>query len=89
MRNCGLINPESIEDYLAEGGFLAIQKALTEMTPEQVIEEIRKAGLRGRGGGGFPTGNKWEIALKQAGEENTLFVMPMREIRELLWTDPF
>ncbi|AVQ20992.1 NADH-quinone oxidoreductase subunit J/K [Fusobacterium necrophorum subsp. funduliforme] len=69
LRNCGLINPESIEDYLAEGGFLAIQKALTEMTPEQVIEEIRKAGLRGRGGGGFPTGNKWEIALKQAGEE--------------------
>ncbi|AYV92699.1 NADH dehydrogenase [Fusobacterium necrophorum subsp. funduliforme] len=69
LRNCGLINPESIEDYLAEGGFLAIQKALTEMTPEQVIEEIQKAGLRGRGGGGFPTGNKWEIALKQAGEE--------------------
>ena len=69
LRNCGLINPESIEDYLAEGGFLAIQKALKEMTPEQVIEEIQKAGLRGRGGGGFPTGNKWEIALKQAGEE--------------------
>ncbi|MCI7342986.1 MAG: NADH-quinone oxidoreductase subunit NuoF [Fusobacterium necrophorum] len=69
LRNCGLINPESIEDYLEEGGFLAIQKALTEMTPEQVIEEIQKAGLRGRGGGGFPTGNKWEIALKQAGEE--------------------
>lgn len=69
LRNCGLINPESIEDYLAEGGLLAIQKALTEMTPEQVIEEIQKAGLRGRGGGGFPTGNKWEIALKQAGEE--------------------
>lgn len=69
LRNCGLINPESIEDYLAEGGFLAIQKALTEMTPEQVIEEIQKAGLRGRGGGGFSTGNKWEIALKQAGEE--------------------
>lgn len=69
LRNCGLINPESIEDYLEEGGFLAIQKALTEMTPKQVIEEIQKAGLRGRGGGGFPTGNKWEIALKQAGEE--------------------
>lgn len=69
LRNCGLINPESIEDYLAEGGFLAIQKALKEMTPEQVIEEIQKAGLRGRGGGGFPTGTKWEIALKQAGEE--------------------
>ncbi|EYD69666.1 NAD(P)-dependent iron-only hydrogenase diaphorase component flavoprotein [Fusobacterium necrophorum subsp. funduliforme B35] len=69
LRNCGLINPESIEDYLEEGGFLAIQKALKEMTPEQVIEEIQKAGLRGRGGGGFPTGNKWEIALKQAGEE--------------------
>lgn len=69
LRNCGLINPESIEDYLQEGGFLAIQKALTEMTPAEVIEEIQKAGLRGRGGGGFPTGTKWEIALKQAGEE--------------------
>ena len=69
LRNCGLINPENIEDYLQEGGFLAVQKALKEMTPEQVIEEIQKAGLRGRGGGGFPTGNKWEIALKQAGEE--------------------
>lgn len=69
LRNCGLINPESIEDYLEEGGFLAIQKALTKMTPTEVIEEIQKAGLRGRGGGGFPTGNKWEIASKQAGEE--------------------
>lgn len=69
LRNCGLINPESIEDYIAEGGFLAIQKALKEMTPSQVIGEIQKAGLRGRGGGGFPTGIKWEIASKQAGEE--------------------
>src|SRR3712207_4050049 len=69
LRNCGLINPESIEDYIAEGGFLAIQKALKEMTPSQVIGEIQKAGLRGRGGGGFPTGTKWEIASKQVGEE--------------------
>ena len=62
LANCGHINPEKIEEYIARDGYFALAKALTEMTPEEVIEEIKKAGLRGRGGGGFPTGQKWFFA---------------------------
>jgi NADH:ubiquinone oxidoreductase subunit F (NADH-binding)/(2Fe-2S) ferredoxin/NAD-dependent dihydropyrimidine dehydrogenase PreA subunit len=61
LRRCGHINPERIEDYTAEGGYEALEKALTRMTPEQVIEEIKKSGLRGRGGAGFSTGLKWSL----------------------------
>jgi len=64
LRNCGFINPENIEEYIARDGYMAIGKCLTEMTPEQVIAEIKLSGLRGRGGGGFPTGLKWEFASK-------------------------
>jgi NADH:ubiquinone oxidoreductase subunit F (NADH-binding)/(2Fe-2S) ferredoxin len=64
LSNCGLIDPESIDDYLAVGGYQALEKALTRMTPEEVIEEVTKSGLRGRGGGGFPTGVKWGLARK-------------------------
>lgn len=64
LRNCGLINPEKIEEYIATGGYQSIAKALLEMTPEQVIDEMKKSGLRGRGGAGFPTGRKWEFASK-------------------------
>ena len=60
LRNRGLINPENIDEYIARGGYEAITKVLTSMTPEQVIQEIKASGLRGRGGGGFPTGIKWE-----------------------------
>ena len=56
LRNCGVIDPEKIEDYIARDGYKAIEKVLFEMTPEQVVEEILKSGLRGRGGAGFPTG---------------------------------
>lgn len=66
LRNRGLIDPEKIEDYIAVDGFSALSKALTEMTPENVILEIKKSGLRGRGGGGFPTGIKWETCRKAA-----------------------
>ncbi len=59
LRNCGHINPERIDDYLAVGGYQALRKALEEMTPELVIEEVKRSGLRGRGGAGFPTGTKW------------------------------
>ena len=59
--NCGVINPENIQEYIARDGYLALGKVLTEMTPEQVIVEIKASGLRGRGGAGFPTGRKWEI----------------------------
>ncbi|MBP9019543.1 MAG: NADH-quinone oxidoreductase subunit NuoF [Bacteroidales bacterium] len=62
LRNCGFIDPENIDEYIARDGYAALGKALTEMTPQQVIDLIKKSGLRGRGGGGFPTGLKWEIA---------------------------
>lgn len=65
LRNCGVINPEDIKEAIAFDGYKALAKVLTEMTPEQVIEEVKKSGLRGRGGGGFPTGVKWEFAYKQ------------------------
>ena len=61
LRNCGVIDPENIEEYIAMDGYAALGKVLTEMTPEQVIEEVTKSGLRGRGGGGFPTGRKWAL----------------------------
>jgi NADP-reducing hydrogenase subunit HndC len=66
-RNCGLINPESIDEYIAYDGYRALEKVLTQMTPEQVVDEIKRSGLRGRGGGGFPTGRKWEFAQKAPG----------------------
>ena len=62
LRNCGVINPEVIDEYIAMDGYQALGKVLTEMTPEDVIKEILASGLRGRGGGGFPTGKKWELA---------------------------
>ncbi|NCA76110.1 MAG: 4Fe-4S dicluster domain-containing protein [Alphaproteobacteria bacterium] len=61
LRNCGFINPENIDEYIARDGYMALGKVLTELTPEATIEIIKKSGLRGRGGGGFPTGLKWEI----------------------------
>ncbi|MDD3478290.1 MAG: NAD(P)H-dependent oxidoreductase subunit E, partial [Candidatus Izemoplasmatales bacterium] len=64
LRNCGNINPLEINEYIAKDGYLALGKVLTEMTPAQVIEEMKKSGLRGRGGGGFSTGMKWEFAAK-------------------------
>jgi (2Fe-2S) ferredoxin len=69
LRNCGHINPERIEDYIATGGYQALRKALLQMTPEGVISEIKKSGLRGRGGAGFPTGIKWEFCRKSPGEQ--------------------
>lgn len=62
LRNCGVINPENIDEYIAFDGYKALEKVLTEMTPEGVIGTIKQSGLRGRGGGGFPTGNKWQFA---------------------------
>ncbi|MGN0732650.1 MAG: NADH-ubiquinone oxidoreductase-F iron-sulfur binding region domain-containing protein [Emergencia sp.] len=69
LRNCGIINPEKIEEYIGTGGYKAAEKALTKMTPEEVIEEIKVSGLRGRGGAGFPTWFKWDAARKSAGTE--------------------
>ncbi|OHD25149.1 MAG: NADH dehydrogenase [Spirochaetes bacterium GWD1_27_9] len=69
LRNCGLINPENIEEYIATEGYQALGKCLTQLKPEDVIEIIKKSGLRGRGGGGFPTGLKWEATRKNAADE--------------------
>ena len=65
LRNCGVIDPEKIEDYIARDGYKAMEKVLFEMKPEDVVEEILKPGLRGRGGAGFPTGMKWKFAMQQ------------------------
>ena len=62
LANCGAINPEAIEEYIAVGGYEALAKAVTQMTPQEVVDEVKKSGLRGRGGGGFPTGMKWQFA---------------------------
>jgi NADH:ubiquinone oxidoreductase subunit F (NADH-binding)/(2Fe-2S) ferredoxin/Pyruvate/2-oxoacid:ferredoxin oxidoreductase delta subunit len=67
LRNCGKIDPENIEDYIAEDGYMALGKVLSEMTPEQVIDEVLRSGLRGRGGAGFPTGKKWQFARSAPG----------------------
>lgn len=67
LRNCGHINPEKIDDYLVRGGYQSLRKVLFSMTPEEVIEEIKRSGLRGRGGAGFPTGLKWEYCRNASG----------------------
>ncbi len=72
LNGCGVINPEEIDDYVDNGGYTALQKALTEMTPETVIEEIKVSGLAGRGGAGFPTWFKWNAARSSQGEEKYL-----------------
>ncbi len=69
LRNCGLIDPENIDEYLAADGYEAMGKVLLEMSPEDAIQEMIDSGLRGRGGGGFPTGVKWQIASKVSGEQ--------------------
>ncbi len=68
LRNCGVINPENIDEYIAVDGYQALAKVLTEMTPEEVIQIIKDSGLRGRGGGGFPTGMKWDFTYKAQGD---------------------
>ena len=69
LRNCGVINPEDINEYIAVDGYQALGKVLTEMTPEEVIETIKASGLRGRGGAGFPTGLKWSFAAKNQADQ--------------------
>ncbi|MBE5039994.1 NADH-quinone oxidoreductase subunit NuoF [Ructibacterium gallinarum] len=69
LRNCGVINPENIDEYIAFDGYRALGKVLTEMTPEQVIAEIKESGLRGRGGAGFSTGMKWQFTAQAKGDQ--------------------
>ncbi len=68
LRNCGVINPQNIDEYIARDGYFALAKSLTSMTREEVIDEVLKSGLRGRGGGGFPTGMKWKFAFQSPGD---------------------
>ena len=69
LRNCGLIDPENIDEYIAMDGYAALGKVLTEMTPQEVIQEVIDSGLRGRGGGGFPTGRKWSFTAANAADQ--------------------
>jgi NADH:ubiquinone oxidoreductase subunit F (NADH-binding)/(2Fe-2S) ferredoxin len=69
LRNSGYINPDLIDDYIKRDGYAALTKAVTEMTPDDVVDEIKKAGLRGRGGAGFPTGMKWEFTKKTQSDQ--------------------
>ncbi|MDO5340991.1 MAG: NADH-quinone oxidoreductase subunit NuoF [Bacteroidia bacterium] len=69
LRNCGFINPENIEEYISRGGYEAIAKVLSEMTPQDVIDLVTKSGLRGRGGAGFPTGVKWGLCAKNKADQ--------------------
>lgn len=69
LRNCGVINPENIDEYIAVDGYQALAKVLTEMSREEVIQVIKDSGLRGRGGGGFPTGMKWDFTYKAQGDQ--------------------
>ncbi|MEW6203210.1 MAG: NADH-quinone oxidoreductase subunit NuoF [bacterium] len=69
LRNCGKIDPARVEDYIANGGYSALTKALVEMTPEEIVDVVFKSGLRGRGGAGFPTGQKWRFARQAKGDK--------------------
>ncbi|MBQ4168037.1 MAG: NAD(P)H-dependent oxidoreductase subunit E, partial [Clostridia bacterium] len=69
LRNCGVINPENIDEYIAMDGYAALGKVLTEMTPAEVIDVMKKSGLRGRGGAGFPTGMKWQFAAANEADQ--------------------
>ncbi len=69
LRNCGVIDPENIDEYIAYDGYQALAKCLSEYTPEQVIDIVKRSGLRGRGGGGFPTGRKWELAAMNKADQ--------------------
>ena len=69
LKNCGIIDPENIDEYIAFDGYKALEKVLFEMTPEEVIKEVTDSGLRGRGGAGFPTGKKWEFTRIAKGDQ--------------------
>ena len=69
LKNCGVINPEDIDEYIAFDGYLALEKVLSDMKPEEIIETIKNSGLRGRGGAGFPTGKKWELTRASDGKQ--------------------
>jgi NADP-reducing hydrogenase subunit HndC len=89
LRNCGFINPENIDEYLAADGYAALGKVLTEMTPEAATQEMIDSGLRGRGGGGFPTGVKWGIARKVEADQKYVVCNADEGDPGHLWTGQF
>ena len=89
LRNCGVINPEDIDEYIGTDGYAALTKVLTEMKPEEVIDVVKASGLRGRGGAGFPTGLKWDFAAKAVNEQKFVCCKrPTRATRARSWTAP-
>ena len=72
MRNCGVIDPEQIDEYLDRGGYQALAKVLSSMSPAQVVDELKTAGLRGRGGAGFPAWLKWTLTRESPGAEHLI-----------------
>ena len=89
LHNCGIVDPEKIEDYLVRDGYAALGKVLGEMTPDDVLQEMKESGLRGRGGAGFSTGVKWELSGALPEPSSTLYAMPTKAIRAPSWIAPF
>ena len=83
LRNCGVIDPENIEEYIAFDGYMALAKCLKELTPAEVIQIVKDSGLRGRGGGGFPTGLKWSFTA--ANEADQKYEIGRASCRERVW----
>jgi NADH-quinone oxidoreductase subunit F/NADP-reducing hydrogenase subunit HndC len=87
LKDCGHINPDSLEEYIGADGYEALGKAILNMTPEQVIDEVLKSGLRGRGGAGFPTGLKWEFCQQKRGRPEVHHAAtPTKATRAHSWT---
>lgn len=85
LRNCGTIDPENIDEAIARDAYQALGKVITELGQEETINIIKSSGLRGRGGAGFPTGLKWDIARKTFPIRSMWYVMLTKVILELLW----
>ena len=90
LRNCGIIDPENIDEYIGRGGYEALGRSLTQMSPDDVIQVVLDSGLRGRGGAGFPTGKKWKLlAATEDRFRSTYAVTPTKETRVRSWIVPF
>ena len=89
LKNCGVINPEDIDEYIAFDGYRALQRVLLEMEPDEVIDIVTKSGLRGRGGAGFPTGKKWRSTADSKGDVKYVVCNADEGDPELLWIEVY